>query len=88
MAERVWDQFLTDRDKEHAEKRGRKARIGFGKKPAILLIDLYRAVFGDKPQPLLEALDECRRLALDQGHMAPRQEAEMLMEQVREDLDD
>ena len=58
MAERVWDQFLTDRDKEHAEKRGRKARIGFGKKPAILLIDLYRAVFGDKPQPLLEALDE------------------------------
>lgn len=58
MAERVWERFLTDRDKEHAEKRGRKARIGFGKKPAILLIDLYRAVFGDKPQPLLEALDE------------------------------
>ena len=42
----------------------------------------------DRLPEALEALDECRRLALDQGHMAPRQEAEMLMEQVREDLDD
>jgi maleamate amidohydrolase len=26
--------------------------------PALLLIDLYRAVFGDRPQPLLEAIKE------------------------------
>jgi len=42
----------------------------------------------DRLEEALQALEECRRLALDQGHMAPRQEAEMLMEQVREDLED
>src|SRR5262249_58001919 len=30
--------------------------IGFGERPALLLIDLYRWVFGDKPEPLLEAI--------------------------------
>jgi nicotinamidase-related amidase len=30
--------------------------MGFGEKPALLLIDLYRWVFGDKPEPLLEAI--------------------------------
>lgn len=31
-------------------------RIGFGQKPALLLIDLYRWVFGDKPEPILESI--------------------------------
>jgi len=30
--------------------------IGFGKRPALLLIDLYRWVFGDKPEPILESI--------------------------------
>lgn len=55
MAERVWDRFLTEQDKAHVgAKRNRKT--GFGKKPALLLIDLYRWVFGDKPEPILEAI--------------------------------
>ena len=58
MAERIWDRFLTEQDKQHAASRGRKERIGFGDRPAVLLIDLYRWVFGDKPQPLLEAIEE------------------------------
>jgi nicotinamidase-related amidase len=32
--------------------------MGFGAKPALLLIDLYRGVFGDEPKPLLEAIKE------------------------------
>ena len=32
--------------------------MGFGEKPALLLIDLYRGVFGDEPKPLLEAIKE------------------------------
>jgi len=31
-------------------------RIGFGNRPALLLIDLYRWVFGDRPEPILEAI--------------------------------
>ena len=32
--------------------------MGFGQKPALLLIDLYRWVFGDQPQPLVEQIRE------------------------------
>lgn len=52
---RVWDRFLTESDKAHLAV-GRDKRVGFGQKPALLLVDLYRAVFGDKPEPLLEAV--------------------------------
>lgn len=55
MAPRVWDRYLSDADKEHLQSSRRK-RVGVGKKPALLLIDLYRAVFGDRPEPLMEAV--------------------------------
>lgn len=53
--ERVWDRFLTDQDRAHLALAGRRA-VGFGTRPALLLVDLYRWVFGDRPQPLLEAV--------------------------------
>lgn len=55
MAERVWDKFLTDADKENLALRPPKERPAIGN-PAILLIDLYRGVFGDKPEPLNDAI--------------------------------
>lgn len=55
MAERVWDRFLTEQDKEHLSERARRP-VGFGEHPALLLIDLYRNVFGDKPEPLIDAI--------------------------------
>jgi len=55
MAERVWDRFLTEQDKAHVAAKGART-VGFGQKPALLLIDLYRWVFGDKPEPILEAI--------------------------------
>ena len=57
MSERVWDRFLTEQDKAHVAMKA-SSPIGFGKKPALLLIDLYRWVFGDKPEPVLEAIKE------------------------------
>jgi maleamate amidohydrolase len=55
MAKRVWDDFLTARDK--ASLGNRPEQIwGYGKRPALILIDLHRWVFGDRRQPLLEAL--------------------------------
>jgi len=54
---RVWDRFLTEQDKAHLALRGRRP-VGFGTRPALLLIDLYRWVFGDRPQPLLESCRE------------------------------
>src|SRR2546429_7459214 len=55
MAERVWDRFLTEQDKGSLQHKEPK-KIGFGQNPALLLVDLYRWVFGDKPEPLLEAI--------------------------------
>jgi nicotinamidase-related amidase len=57
MSERVWDRFLTEQDKAHVAMKPPRS-IGFGKKPALVLIDLYRWVFGDKPQPILEAIKD------------------------------
>ena len=55
MPERIWDKFLTAQDKAHLALSSRR-RVGFGDRPALLLIDLYRWVFGDEPRPLLEAV--------------------------------
>ena len=53
--ERVWDAYLTDQDRALLEVRGDR-RKGVGSRPALLLVDLYRWVFGDKPEPLLSAV--------------------------------
>jgi len=58
MGERVWDRFLTEQDKAHLETITRDRRVGFGTRPALLLIDLYRGVFGDEPQGLLEGVKD------------------------------
>lgn len=56
MAERVWDRFLSDQDRA-AVARQPAARKGTGQRPALLLVDLYRWVFGDRPEPLLQAIE-------------------------------
>lgn len=53
--ERIWERFLTENDRRHLAAT-RDRRVGFGERPALLLVDLYRGVFGDRPQPLLEAI--------------------------------
>jgi len=55
MPARVWDSFLTEQDRAHLAL-SRHRNIGFGERPALLLIDLYRWVFGDQPELLLEAI--------------------------------
>jgi nicotinamidase-related amidase len=53
--ERVWDRFLTEQDRAHVAMSSRREK-GFGQRPALLIIDMYRWVFGDKPEPLLDAV--------------------------------
>ncbi len=55
MAERVWERFLTEQDKATLVNKTDR-RVGFGDRPALLLIDLYRWVFGDKPEVVTEAI--------------------------------
>ena len=57
--DRVWDAFLSPRDREHVDLTWRKqAPFGFGSRPAVLVIDDYLASLGDRPLPLLDAVAE------------------------------
>jgi len=55
MSERIWDRYLTPDDRAHLSA-SRDRRVGFGARPALLLVDLYRAAFGDRPEPLMDAV--------------------------------
>jgi nicotinamidase-related amidase len=55
MVERVWDPFLSERDRVRSGLQP-ASRKGAGSKPALLLVDLYRGAFGDAPEPLLDAI--------------------------------
>jgi nicotinamidase-related amidase len=58
--EPIWNQFLTERDKEVFATSGYGAKQGFGKRPAILVIDVNYAFCGDKPEPILESIKRWR----------------------------
>jgi nicotinamidase-related amidase len=56
MTGRIWDAFLTERDKEVLGAAGYGALQGFGKRPALLIVDVNYAFCGDRPEPLLESI--------------------------------
>mgnify|MGYP001549865947 CR=1 FL=1 len=49
MSARVWDRFLTERDKEVFANSGYGKRAGFGERPAFLVIDVNYNFTGDNP---------------------------------------
>ena len=60
MAERIWDKFLTDRDKQVFATSGYGAKAGGGKKPALLIIDVNYAFCGERSEPILESIKKWR----------------------------
>src|SRR5687768_2176673 len=60
MTERPWDPFLTERDKAVFKAGGYAARAGFGKRPALLVVDVNYAFCGDRREPLLESVKRWR----------------------------
>jgi nicotinamidase-related amidase len=60
MAERIWDKFLTERDKAVFSASGYGAQAELGKRPALLIIDVSWGFCGDKPEPILESIKRWR----------------------------
>ncbi len=60
MSEPIWNEFLTERDKAVFAASGYGARGGFGKRPALLVIDVNYAFCGDKSEPILESIKRWR----------------------------
>jgi maleamate amidohydrolase len=54
--ERIWDKFLTERDRAVLATSGYGALAGFGKRPALLIVDVSYAFTGDKPEPILDSI--------------------------------
>lgn len=54
--DRVWDKFLTSRDKAVLAAAGYGTLAGFGRRPALLVVDVCYGFTGDKPQPILESI--------------------------------
>ena len=60
MSEPIWNKFLTDRDKAVFGSSGYGARGGFGKRPALLIIDVNYAFCDERPMPILESIKRWR----------------------------
>jgi nicotinamidase-related amidase len=56
MTERIWDKFLTERDKAVFAASGYGAQGGFGERPALLVIDVNYNFTGDRPEPILDSI--------------------------------
>jgi nicotinamidase-related amidase len=51
-----WDDFLTAQDKQLLAVWGKKDRDEFGKRPVLLVVDVYYAAVGHERKPLLESI--------------------------------
>ena len=60
MPDPIWNEFLTERDKAVFATSGYGARQGFGKRPALLIIDVNYAFCGDKSEPILKSIKKWR----------------------------
>ena len=60
MSEPVWFQFLTPRDKEVFAAAGYGARAGYGKRPALLIIDVNYNFCGDRREPIVQSIKRWR----------------------------
>src|SRR5438067_8887257 len=60
MATRVWDRFLTERDKRVFALSGYGKRSGLGERPVVLVIDVTYNFVGDSPEPIEESVKRWR----------------------------
>ncbi|MDB5652025.1 MAG: hydrolase [Hyphomicrobiales bacterium] len=60
MRRRIWDPFLTERDRQVFEASGYGALAGYGERPALVIIDVNYAFCGEKPEPILSAIKAWR----------------------------
>jgi len=60
MTERIWDKFLTERDRQVFAAAGYGAPQGFGQRPALVIVDVNYFFCGDRPEPILESIKRWR----------------------------
>ena len=53
----IWDDLLSEHEKQVFDKSGFGRKREFGKHPALFIIDVVYNFVGDKPEPILESMD-------------------------------
>lgn len=67
---RIWDQFLTERDREVFGGSGYGKLAGFGERPVVLVIDVNYNFVGDRPEPIQESVKRWRNSCGEEGWAA------------------
>lgn len=67
MAERIWDRFLTERDKQVFAAGGFGALQGYGRRPAVVVVDVNYSFCGERPEPILESIKRWRASCGDEA---------------------
>ncbi|MEE9274819.1 MAG: isochorismatase family protein [bacterium] len=78
MAERVWDKYVSARDREIYAATGYGRRGGLGRRPAVLVVDMNYNFTGDAPKPIMESVVDWRNSCGEAGWEAVRRTAELL----------
>ena len=73
-----WDDILTERDKAVFAASGYGRRMGFGKRPALLIVDVNYNFAGDKPEPVLESIKKWRNSCGEEAWAAIDQTRKLL----------
>lgn len=63
----VWDDVLPEEDRLVFEQAGWGKQVGFGEKPALLVVDVIYNFVGDKPEPILESIKRWRYSCGERG---------------------
>ena len=70
MSNRIWDKYLTDRDRQIFSASGWQQLIDFGERPALIIVDVNINFVGEKPEPILEAIKKWPMSCGDEGWAA------------------
>ena len=65
-----WMRFLNERDREVLRALGFGARMGFGERPALLIIDTNYEFCGERALPILESIRQWRGSCGEEGWAA------------------
>src|SRR5690348_4516650 len=57
---RVWDSFLSERDTRIFAESGYGMRQGFGKRPALIIVDINYNFVGDRREPIEDSVKRFR----------------------------
>ena len=79
----VWDDVLGEQDRLVFERAGWGKEVGYGQRPALLVVDVIYNFIGDKPEPILESIKRWRYSCGEVGWEGVR-ELKRLIDAARE----